>query len=625
LSATEATRTPATRAYERPGHWVAAWDSSRRGSIDGVGPLELELLEGAAPDVAADGGLRVIFDGWLYNGEELVNGGAATPSGPAAVILDAYRRLGEDLVSRIKGRFVLLIWDDSKGELLLARDPLGTFPLFYAKRGEELLLSTGIEELITRPGVPGAPNKLVLAEHLCCRWPEMEDTYYEAVRRVPPGHVVVLGGPSRRLYRYWDPVPTLGSEDWLGDDELDSFEQVFDQAISRCLDRGPAGIFLSGGLDSVSVAAVATDLAASQGMAPPWALSLAFPHPDANEEEVQRSVAAQLGIPQVLVPYDEAVGPAGRVGAAVEANAKRPVPVLGLWEPGYWRLGSEARERSLKVILTGGGGDEMLVPSPYLAADLLARFDLRGFWRLFGELRRSYPWTTPQMINSTFWRFGLRALIIRAGRRSLNAVAPSVLRRRWRRQIAEGTPAWVRPSPELDHQLMQRALHISEELMPRSSSFYYDKCRASLDFVTASMEMERSFEDGRRAGVVIQEPYWDADLQDFLYRVPPEMLQQGGRTKGIVRQVLARRFPNLGFERQKKVIADEFASDIFVNEIPQALRRMGGAQALAELGIVNQRLLDEAVARYASDPSQRQRSFLLWHVLSLESWLRAHL
>jgi hypothetical protein len=55
------------------------------------------------------------------------------------------------------------------------------------------------------------------------------------------------------------------------------------------------------------------------------------------------------------------------------------------------------------------------------------------------------------------------------------------------------------------------------------------------------------------------------------------------------------------------------------------LRAMGGAQALAELGIVNQGLLDEAAARYASDPSQRQRSFLLWHVLSLESWLRAHL
>jgi hypothetical protein len=139
------------------------------------------------------------------------------------------------------------------------------------------------------------------------------------------------------------------------------------------------------------------------------------------------------------------------------------------------------------------------------------------------------------------------------------------------------------------------------------------------------MELERTFEDGRRAGVPIHEPYWDADLQAFLYRVPPGMFQQGGRTKGLVRQMLARRFPELGFERQRKVIADGFASDIFVNEIPQMLREMGGAKALAELGIVDPRQLDDAIARVASDPAERSRSFLLWHVISLESWARSRL
>jgi asparagine synthetase B (glutamine-hydrolysing) len=603
---------------------VATFDPRRRGDR---GPLALEVIEGTSPHRAAEGSLQVVFDGWLYNREELAGNGAARgDADDGRLILDAYRKLGEGVVPRIKGRFALLIWDGSKGELLVARDPLGTYPLFHARKGDATVLSTGIGELLADGRVSRTLNRLVLAEHLACRWPSMEDTYYEAVHRVPPGHVVILAGPARRQYRYWDPVPEdLRSAGWIEGDELDSFESVFDQAVGRCLEPGPAGIFLSGGLDSVSVAAVAADLARTDGTEPPVALSLAFPHPDADEQEIQRGVASQLGLAQVMLPYDEAVGPAGRIGSIVEANASRPVPVLGLWEGGYWRLGSVGGERGCKVILTGSGGDEMLVPSQLLAADLIGRFDLVGFWRFFAEMRRSYPWTTSELARETVWGCGVKPLMVRRGRRVLEAVAPSVLRRRWRRQIAEGTPSWVRPERELGEELIGRALGQVDEMQYRSSSFYCDDCRASLDYVTVSMELERTFEDGRKAGLPIHEPYWDADLQDFLYRIRPEMLQQGGRTKGLVRQMLTRRFPELGFERQRKVIADSFASDIFVNEIPKALREMGGAQALVELGIVDKRRLDEAITRFATDPSERSRSFLLWHVLSLESWARAHL
>jgi len=114
-------------------------------------------------------------------------------------------------------------------------------------------------------------------------------------------------------------------------------------------------------------------------------------------------------------------------------------------------------------------------------------------------------------------------------------------------------------------------------------------------------------------------------LFEFLYRVPPEMLQQGGRTKGLVREMLARRFPQLGFERQKKVLADEFANDSVVTEIPETLRKMGGAQALADLGVVDAKKLDEEITRIATDPAERPRAYLIWHALSLESWVRAHL
>jgi asparagine synthase (glutamine-hydrolysing) len=601
--------------------WVAAYKPEPGGVA--VPPLRL-ATNGDGAILAVDGPYRVVFDGWLYNRAELVRAGGAPPdTTDAAAILHAYRTLGRDLVGRIKGRFALIIWDGPKEELICARDPLGSYPLFWAERDGEVLFSTGIDELIRQAGVSKALNRIILAEHLCARWPRMEDTHYEAVRRIPPGNVFTLGRGRPRLYRYWDPVPPPDSDDWVGEDELERFDDLFDQAVRRCLEPGPAGIFLSGGLDSVSVAAVATDLSRRGGTPEPWALSLGYPHPDCNEEEVQRQVAGSLGIRQVMLGYDEAVGGRGRVAAAAELSRSNPVPLVGLWPPAYRQLTIEGKERGCKVILTGSGGDEMLLASPYRAADLLRRLDLPGIWRLYRSVQRSYPWPTLHTMRATFWSAAARPLLQRAARKAMRAVSPSRLSARWRRRIAEGTPAWVRRDPELWPELLARAERHTATWPPLSTGFYYHECRSALDHVTVSMELERVFEDGRRVGIPIHEPYWDADLQEFLYRVPPDLLEQGGRTKGLVRGMLARRFPDAGFERQKKVIGNEFAFDTFVTEIPQVLAEMGGARGLSELGIVDQGELDRALWRMQSDPKERRNSYRLWHVLGLEAWVRA--
>jgi asparagine synthetase B (glutamine-hydrolysing) len=619
---TELSRQSPRPAEEQLPSWVATLHRRRPGGNGAATALEVETAGGATPEVATEGPHRVVFDGWLYNREELRRvSGAAADANAARLILDAYRAIGHDVAGRVNGRFVLIIWDAAAEELVCVRDAVGAYPLFWAERGEEILLSTGIVDLVRQPGVSKALNRIVLAEHLCCRWPDMEDTHFAAVRRVPPGHAFVLGPRGRRLYRHWDPVPKPGSDDWVKKDELERFDGLFDQAVRRCLLPGPAGIFLSGGLDSVSVAAVATDISRTEGRPIPWALSLGFPHPDCNEEQVQRAVAAQLGIPQELVWYDEAVGRQGRVRAGLEASRTAPVPLIGMWPPAYRHLAGVGKDRGCRVILTGSGGDEMLLASTYRAADLLRRLQLRRLWETYRSIQRSYPWPVLQTMKATFWDAAARPLLQRTARSALEAVAPSVLHSRWRRKIAEGTPAWVTADPELWEELLTRAVRLTATWPPKGD-FYYGECRGALDNVTASMEMERLFEDGRRVGIPIQEPYWDPDLQAFLYRVPPDDLEQGGRTKGLVRGMLARRFPDAGFERQKKVIGTEFANDAFVTEIPQALQEMGGPQGLAELGLVDQAKLDQAVARMASDPGERRKSYLLWHVLSLEAWVR---
>ena len=87
-------------------------------------------------------------------------------------------------------------------------------------------------------------------------------------------------------------------------------------------------------------------------------------------------------------------------------------------------------------------------------------------------------------------------------------------------------------------------------------SFYYlQQGRISLDHAIVSMEMEEVFENGRSMDMRVLMPYWDPDLVDLLYRVPPDLLNRGDRAKALVRETLANRFSGLGLDRQKKVIA----------------------------------------------------------------------
>src|SRR5207249_4858167 len=111
---------------------------------------------------------------------------------------------------------------------------------------------------------------------------------------------------------------------------------------------------------------------------------------DVNEETVQRGVAAQLGLPQVMKRFYDAAGENGLLAGAVGLNSFLPAPINNTWLPAYHALVREGKERGCRTILTGSGGDEWLTVSPMLAADLLRHFDLSGVYQLWRTARRSF-------------------------------------------------------------------------------------------------------------------------------------------------------------------------------------------------------------------------------------------
>jgi asparagine synthase (glutamine-hydrolysing) len=587
---------------------------------DGTERFEVSSGPGSSHSVAREGDCAVLFDGLLHTRGDWLRDFSLPTGSDASLVLQAYLRWGEGVLERVRGLFALVVWDSGKDLLLCVRDPHGMHPFFYAEDAGDLFLSASPEALAQHPRIRGTVDRVAIADHLCHRWPKLESTYFENVRRLPGGYALRAHDGRRTVRRYWDPIPPGRPIDYISDEEAGRFTELLEQAVERCLPGGPAAIYLSGGLDSVSVAALAQEQLRDRHADPLLALSLVFEHPEANEEGTQRAVATRLGLPQKVVTVGDAVGPNGLLSDALEMSASRSAPMMNLWNPAYAFLARYAGEHGCEVILTGNGGDEWLEAGVHNARIALERLDLATVYRLWACMQRSYPYSRGTVARNLLWTYGLRPILRQGAASTLERTAPGVLARQEQWRFTQTTPPWIAPEPSLRAQMLERFR--AHKRTPR---------RGALDNPMVAYELEEFYESGRHLGIPLLHPFWDADLTAFLARVPSRLLMRDGYSKGLVRQSLAQKFPQLGFDRNRKITASGFYRSVVVAEGVEAWRRMGGAQALAELGIVDgsalDRHMDELFRRgnagvSGADPG---KAWQIWYVLTMEAWLRPRL
>ena len=608
--------------------WLAGYRPS-------IGSEAAELLisysdEHCLPAYASDARYAVLFDGILQNRQDILRElGRADDitATDADVVMAAYLRWQDAIIEKLYGVFLLAVWDVQRNTLLCVRDRCGVYPLFYADTGDEFLFSTSTENLIRHPKVSSSINRSSFVDFLCHRRPLPEETFFSSVRRILPGHGVRIHNPQREFFRYFYSFPQNGVVDYITDLESSGFNETLDRAVGRCMDLGPSGIFLSGGLDSVSIASVAAVLAKRNGVPSPKAFSLGFSYPDCNEVSVQTGVAGALGLEHVLEPVDSIItGGPGLLHMALDLNSTWSQPMWNTWQPLYLHLGRKARDMGIKVIITGAGGDEWLTVSDLLTADLIRLVDIRGLNRLVRSLLRSYKLPRSSFLWHIFWKSGFRILLAEYGRAIACQIAPGQLRSWIRARLRRSTFEWVAGDPQLKQEADERVEILVEQYMqrmkPRGRYRYYSNSLAGYFVETiASMEMEQLFEAWQRMEVPILHPYFDPELIQLLLRMSPEILQKGGMEKGLVRDAVSRRFPDLKFEKQKKVTAMGYWQSILRGEGRQVWKETGGPSTLIDLGIVNGKVIGPVIDQAFESPS----AFLngkIWDLLCLEAWVR---
>ena len=423
--------------------WVAAWQQ-------GTARLQLVRCSADVPQRAADtDDILVLFDGVLYNAAELA-GQLRDPAeaDPATLLARAYRRWGSDLPSRLRGVFALLIADRRQKRLLAVRDPLGAYPLFYAEAGGQVLFSTSIDALRDQPGVERSPNLPGLAEHLLSQWTVPEETYYTGVRRVRPGHWLRIENGVQQSRQYWRPL-AAGPVNWATDDEVAGFDGLMHQAVDRCVEQGQPAVWLSGGIDSATVAVHASDLAQQAGKPPPWALCLDFPDLTLDEEMVQRRVAECLDLPRELMPFEVATGAGGLLWESLQMVAGWPAPLWSMFAPTYYHLSQKGKSHGCNIILTGSGGDEALSAGPHYAAHLIAAGEWRRLANYFSVFHRSYKARWRYNAYNVLWVFGLRGLVGNHAARVLRDTLPTVYTANRHKRATRVTAEWITGDPAL--------------------------------------------------------------------------------------------------------------------------------------------------------------------------------
>lgn len=579
--------------------------------------------EGHQPMVSASGRFTTVFNGEIYNytelREELDRSGEACAwrgHSDTEVLLAACERWGiEPAIQRSNGMFALAVWDAVDRVLTLIRDRVGEKPLYYGWHGNVFLFGSELKALEAYPGFGRRIDERAVIALLRFAYVPAPLSIYEGIRKVEPGEVVRVpiaagqGGEARR--RYWSvPVPrSTGLID--ANEAVDRLHEVLKEAVkSRMHADVPLGAFLSGGIDSSTVAALMQD----SGMGTVRTYSVGFEDKAHDEAVHAAAVAKVLGthheelyvtakdaldvVPQLPSLYDEPFADSSQI-------------------PTY--LLSKLTRRHVTVALSGDGGDELF-------GGYVRYLQARMLLQLYGTVPRPARRLLASGLNSLagpLWdrlgRLGPHSAAVALSSDRLAKLADVVrvdgYREMYRRLvsqwqdpeiIAPGLPLW--PTHMENDDLAQSIADPLCWMMHLDQITYLpDDILVKVDRASMAVALEARV------------PFLDHRVIEFAACLPLGLKIRSGRGKWALRQVLYRYVDRKLVDRPKQGFGIPLATWL------RGPLRDWADDLLSETALLQSRLLDPAPIRRAWTAhlsGRENHHYRLWVILMLQSWLR---
>lgn len=310
----------------------------------------IDLHEGSQPILNESGDTAIIFNGEIYNYQELredlvAKGYKFKTHTDTEVILHGYEEYGEEgILAKLRGMFAFTIWDSKKEKLFGARDHFGIKPYYYALLDGDLLFGSEVKSFLKFPKFKKEVNEKALKHYLVFQYNPLEETFFKGVKKLRPGHYYIYENGKMEIKTYYN--LTLDYKDMTFDEAVGKIEKDVEESVKyHKISDVEVGSFLSGGVDSSYVVATAL---------PDKTFSVGFDNKGFNETMYAKELSDSLGIKnfaKLITPdeFFEGINKVQYFSDEPHANLSS-VPLYFL---------SKLASEQVKVVLSGEGADEL--------------------------------------------------------------------------------------------------------------------------------------------------------------------------------------------------------------------------------------------------------------------------
>ena len=572
----------------------------------------VDLAGGHQPLSNEDGRIWVTYNGEIYNHLEVrtqleAAGHRYTTNCDTETIVHAYEEWGDDCVHRFRGMFAFALWDAPKRRLLLVRDRLGVKPLYWARAGDSLLFASEIKGLLASGIITASANRGVLSEVLATRYTSGEQTLFEGIHKLLPGHRLIFENNEVRTEQYWD-LPLDGPDPELErmDDEtlVARFRDLLRESVRlRLMADVPLGAFLSGGIDSTVVAA----LMAREMNRPVQTFSVAFADREFSELAYARQAADAIGADshEIVIGDDDFFAALPKMVWHEDEPIAHPssVPL---------HFVSALASQHVKVVLTGEGSDELLAGyGKYPRA--LANWAAGGVYERLvpPAMRSAIASAVVPRLPGRAGRLAARSFLAMP-RRPAEMFLDNFAGMPVRQQHALLAPAVASgPDPYAASLEYYGRLNGHSGLLDRL--LYTDMKTYLVELLMKQDQMSMSMSIESRV------PFLDHHLVEFAARLPHRLKLRGLTTKRILRESVRGIIPDAILTRPKMGFPVPF-SKWMRGPWNGVAREVLLDQRSRERGLIN----PAAVSRLLDDhrTGTRAGGDAIWALLNLELWYR---
>ncbi len=505
----------------------------------------IDLSGGHQPLSNEDKTVWVVFNGEIYNFRELKEelesrGHQFRTCSDTEVIAHAYEEYKEDCFRYLSGMFAIAIWDEKGNRLVLARDRLGKKPLYYSSINGTFLFASELKAIMLYPAFPRRVDPSSLMKYLFFEFIPCPHTVFKDARKLPAASYLIWDKKKIEIKQYWSPFDSQKCKENLSEAEaeLRMMELLKESVKRRLISDVPLGVFLSGGIDSSTI----TALAQKEVPGKIKTFSIGFEDPSFDESKYASLASKYIGTEhheQIMTPQDllDLVPNLADILDEPMADAS----IL----PTY--LLSKFTRNHVTVALGGDGGDELFAGYPTYVAHKFARHYERflgAFHPMISRLANLLP------VSDDNISFDFKVKKFLSGIGYPDGIRNSV----WLGSFPFLEIEKVL-SPDIHTQLRRDQLF--EEISFYEGEFSYDDAITKLQYLDLKLYLQESIlakvdRASMACSLEVRAPFLDHELVEFVMGLPSEWKLNGFTSKYILKKAMENWLPDKVINRPKK-------------------------------------------------------------------------